>query len=241
VFVLPFYREDDSVDVPAAVIALILIDTCIWIAGATLSSPAVVFARYGFVPAQPHLFTAFTSLFLHAGFWHLAGNMWFLWMFGRRLERSLGPFLFLALYLSSGFGAVLLHYAFNRGSAIPCVGSSGAISGIAGCFFVLFPSAGFDLEIYLGWWRVKRVPLNTMGAVAGWIGEQTFLGILSRDAHYSLVASWGHIGGFAVGLVGSLLFRSVASVDAFGFPDKQSWLHGPRVLSKSDLTRLDVP
>ncbi len=233
-FVLPFHREDDSVDVPLAVIALILINTCLWIASATLGSPAVVFARFGFVPAQPHLFTAFASLFLHTGFWHLAGNMWFLWMFGRRVERSLGSFLFLALYLSSGFGAVLLHYAFNRGSAIPCVGSSGAISGIVACFFVLFPSAWFDLEIYLGWWRVKRVSLNTIGAVGAWIGQQTLLGFLSQSLHFSSVAFWGLIGGFAVGLSGSLLFKSVAGVDAFGF-------HGSRVISKSDLTRLELP
>ncbi len=238
-FVLPFYRGHDSAGVPITVFALILLNSVAWIATSVLSSPAVLFRKYGFVPADPHFSTAFTSMFLHAGLWHLAGNMWFLWMFGRRVERSLGPLIFFSVYFLSGFGGVLLHYLLNRGSSLPLVGASGAISGIVGCFFVLFPNAEFDLAIYLGWWRVKQISANTRGAVGAWIGEQTVLGLLTQAVHFSPVAFWGHVGGFLVGLLGSLLIQAPITINMLGLSDRRPLFHGPPVMSKSDISRLD--
>ena len=72
-------------------------------------------------------------MFLHSGFWHFAGNMFFLWMFAYRLENTFGKLLFAVMYIVCGCGATALDYAFNRSSSVPCVGASGAISGIVGC------------------------------------------------------------------------------------------------------------
>lgn len=110
------------------------------------NSPAV-FQRYGFVPAHPSALKLFSSMFLHAGFWHFAGNMFFLWMFGYRVENTFRSFLFALIYMVSGCGAAALHYAFNHTSTIPCVGASGAISGIVGCYLVLFPRSRFEVLI----------------------------------------------------------------------------------------------
>src|SRR5205809_209840 len=80
--------------------------------------------------------TVLSSMFLHAGILHYVGNMFFLWMFGYRIENTFGAWLFAFVYLLCGFGASGLHYLINSTSTIPCVGASGAISGIMGCYFV---------------------------------------------------------------------------------------------------------
>ena len=159
-----------------------------------------VFSEYGFIPAQPHVLNSLTSMFLHAGFWHFAGNMFFLWMFGYRVENTFGRWLFLLVYLTCGFGADALHYVMNSHSTVPSVGASGAISGIVGCYFVLFPKSRFDIEVYFFRFHVKTIPTQTHGAVGAWIAEQTILGILTGVVAFSSTAFWAHIGGFATGV-----------------------------------------
>lgn len=112
-FVLPSYRGDDSADGPVTggVLCISVIALCVWIATGFSSEP--LFTRYGFIPAQPRLLTAITSMFLHAGFWHIAGNLWFLYMFGRRVERSMGTPLFVFVYLACGLAGTALHFAAN--------------------------------------------------------------------------------------------------------------------------------
>ena len=239
-FVLPVYRDDDSVNVPLAVVSLMFVTSFLWIVTSIWAFPQTLFAHYGFIPAQGRISTAFTSMFLHVGFWHVAGNMWFLWMFGRRVENSVGFWLFTLIYMASGLGGTLLHWMFNRRSAIPCVSASGAISGIVGCFFVLFPRADFDLDIYLGWWRVKRIGSHTTAAVGTWIAEQTILGFLSQAVYFSSVAFWGHVGGFIVGLFAALAFKNTVALDDDGFPTQRSWFYNSEVMSKVDITRLDL-
>lgn len=163
-------------------------------------SSEALFRTYGFTPSHPQASSVFTSMFLHAGFWHLFGNMWFLGMFGNRVENTFGPWLFSFVYLACGLGGNLLHYVFNSSSSIPCIGASGAISGIVGCFFVLFPKANFDLVIYFRWMALKTIHTHTQAAIGAWIAEQTLLGLLTQALGASSVAFWAHVGGFAVGL-----------------------------------------
>lgn len=233
-FVLPSYHGDDSADGPVTggVLCISLMALCVWIATGFSSEP--LFTRYGFIPAHPRILTAMTSMFLHAGFWHIAGNLWFLYMFGRRVERSLGTPLFVFVYLASGLAGTALHFAFNRTSAIPCVGASGAISGIIGCFFVLFPHAKFDLEVYFGWWRVTRIPAHTLGAVGAWLGEQILLGLLSQAGLLATVAFWAHVGGFVLGALSALVLKSLVVGEA------ATPFTGRSVMSKSDIARLDL-
>jgi membrane associated rhomboid family serine protease len=166
-----------------------------------LSSSDAVFPRYGFVPAHPHIFSLFSSLFLHVGLAHLIGNMFFLWMFGYRVENTLGKCLFGLVYLACGLGGHALHYLFNSNSPIPAVGASGAISGIVGCYFVLFPRAQFKIEVFFFWAHVDSIRARTPAAVGAWIAEQTLLALLTQTVRFSSTAFWAHVGGFATGVL----------------------------------------
>ena len=159
----------------------------------------IVFAQYGFTPAQPHASTALSSMFLHAGILHFLGNMFFLWMFGYRIENTFGRWSFALIYLLCGYGAVGLHYLLNRTSMVPCVGASGAISGIMGCYFVLFPKSRFDLEVFFLRFHVASIPTYTHGAIGLWVAEQGILGLLTQSLRFSSTAFWAHVGGFSTG------------------------------------------
>jgi membrane associated rhomboid family serine protease len=152
----------------------------------------------GAAPADFALMPVFTSMFLHAGWLHLLGNMLFLYIFGDNVEDRLGHFRYLITYLLCGVGASLAHLVFNLHSRVPTVGASGAIAGVLGAYFVLFPSArvlmwfGFlvlwlPAWLVLGYWFVLQF-LN---------GAATTLAV----ARTSPVAFWAHVGGFITGLL----------------------------------------
>lgn len=210
-FVLPINRDDGPTGTPWAVISLIFLNTASLLLVFSLHLSSTVALQYGFVPAHPELKTALSSLFIHAGVLHLLGNMWFLWMFGKQVEDELGVVVFLLSYIACGLGGTALHWALNQGSLVPCVGASGAISGIAGMFFVMFPRSPFDLTFYLGWWRVGNVSTYTLAAVGAWIGEQAILGLITLRSHTTWIAFWAHVGGFVVGVALGILFRFIRS------------------------------
>lgn len=140
----------------------------------------------------------FTSMFLHAGFLHLAGNMLFLWIFGDNLEDQLGHLGFLLFYLASGMAAALAHIAADPGSAVPTVGASGAIGGVMGGYLLLFPRAKVDiLLIFIVFFRVFTIPAWIMLGL--WFGMQIFSG-LSTPTNGGGVAYWAHAGGFIAGI-----------------------------------------
>jgi membrane associated rhomboid family serine protease len=200
VFILPLNDDGYIGQRPYLLLGLVVLNALVLVATYIQPSHAeAVFRQYGFVPAHPHLFTALSSMFLHAGFWHFAGNMFFLWMFGYRVENTFRRWIFAAMYIVCGCGAGLLYFAFNRASNIPLVGASGAISGIVGCYFVLFPRSQVDLVIVLFRWPVKTIHTDTYGAVGAWFGEQAILGLLTQAAQFSSVALWAHVGGFVTG------------------------------------------
>jgi membrane associated rhomboid family serine protease len=192
------------------VIAGLAIINAFTLAATYIFSSQTVFAHYGFTPAQPHLFAVMSSMFLHAGILHYLGNMFFLWMFGDRIENTFGMWLFAVVYLLCGFGAAGLHYALNPGSTIPCVGASGAISGIMGCYFVLFPNSRFNLEVFFFRFHVTSIPTHTHGAIGVWVTEQALLGLLTESFRFSSTAFWAHVGGFATGVAITLLLLLIA-------------------------------
>jgi membrane associated rhomboid family serine protease/catechol 2,3-dioxygenase-like lactoylglutathione lyase family enzyme len=205
-FVQPVNRDNFVTKPPWIVIAVIVTNSALFLITYANSPHQLFLSRYGFVPAHPRAEALFSSMFLHAGIGHLVGNMWFLWMFGVRVENSLGRLTFLMLYVISGLGAQALHYVFNASSTLPCVGASGAISGVAAAYFVLFPRSLFDLEIYFFRFHLKTITTRTHVAVGAWIGEQLLLGLLTKVVRFTTVAFWAHVGGFSVGLAGTLLF-----------------------------------
>jgi membrane associated rhomboid family serine protease len=160
-------------------------------------------AGTGRVDASGALLPVFTSMFLHASWLHLIANMWALWIFGDNVEDHVGHFKFLLLYLAAGVAASLLHAAFNLDSRIPSVGASGAIAGVMGAYFLLFPSARvltlvpfifvfftwLPAWIVLGYWFVVQFLSGAAGAIA--TSEQTSGGG---------VAFWAHVGGFVAGV-----------------------------------------
>jgi rhomboid family protein len=241
VFILPINRDSDARNTPRAVLALIAINSVVFVATLVSRSPIAVVRHYGFTPAHAQVLTLFTSMFLHAGWLHLIGNMWFLWMFGKDVENAMGSWLFTLMYLLCGLGGALLHFAFNFRSAVPCVGASGAISGIMGCFFILFPKADFDLVIYIGWFRIKTIQTHTTAAVGTWLAEQAILGLLSQAIRISSIAFWGHVGGFAVGIAAGLAFKRMVPLDADGIPVMRPWFIPEETYKESDeITQLKL-
>ena len=138
-----------------------------------------------------------TSMFLHAGFAHILGNMLFLWIFGDNVEAEFGHLQYLLFYLVCGVGAGLVHIAFNFHSHLPALGASGAISGVMGAYIVLEPRNRILCLLFI---FVIRVPAVIV--LGGWFAMQFLSGISSLgNAVNGGVAVWAHIGGFLIGVL----------------------------------------
>lgn len=143
----------------------------------------------------------FTSMFMHAGIAHIAGNMLYLWIFGDNVEDRLGSFKYLLFYLAGGLVASLTHLLFNPNSQIPTVGASGAIAAVLGAYLVMYPRSRIATFIPLGFFmRLAMVPASVV--LGFWFILQLFNGFLSIGAaDVGGVAFWAHIGGFVAGVV----------------------------------------
>lgn len=140
-----------------------------------------------------------TSMFLHAGWMHIIGNMLFLWIFGDNLEDQMGHVGFLVFYLASGVAAALAHIYSAPGSGVPTVGASGAIAGVMGGYLLMFPRARVDIVVIIVIFiRILTVPAWIMLGL--WFAIQVFSGV-SMPVDGGGVAFWAHAGGFVAGLV----------------------------------------
>ncbi len=161
------------------------------------------FAEWAMVPLEitqgEEYHTAFTSMFLHGGYMHLAGNMLFLWIFGDNVEDTLGHGWFLVFYLLSGIGADVFHVFSNSMSPVPTVGASGAIAGVMGAYLLFFPKAKVDFLMFIVV-IIKLITLPAFVVLIGWMAMQLFSGI-SATTEGGGVAYWAHIGGFIVGIL----------------------------------------
>ena len=143
--------------------------------------------------------TVFTSMFLHGGWLHLAGNMLFLWIFGDNLEDEFGHFGFLGFYIACGLAADAAQVFSDPSSRVPVVGASGAIAGVMGGYLLLFPKAKVDiLFIFIVIFRVFTIPAWIVLAV--WFGLQLFNGVAMSNTGGG-VAYWAHAGGFVAGVL----------------------------------------
>jgi membrane associated rhomboid family serine protease len=168
---------------------------------------------YGFIPhrlflpasLKAKIFPLFSSMFLHAGFAHLAGNCLYLWIFADNVEDRLGHFNFLLFYLLCGISATLVHTLFNLGSKIPAVGASGAIAGVLGAYFLMFPGARvLTLIPFFLFWELVEIPAFFF--LGFWFLYQFLLGMLSLGRMGAGIAFWAHIGGFVAGILLLRLF-----------------------------------
>ena len=164
-----------------------------------------VFLRtWGFVPAVFAWPTIFTSMFLHGGLWHLAGNMWSFWIFGDNVEDRFGHGTFLVFYLICGLAATFAQLMVDPGSRVPNLGASGAIAGVLGSYILLFPRG--TVRVLQGQQVVQMPALMVIGF---WIVLQLFSGIgsIAGAAETGGVAYMAHVGGFAAGCLLTLLMR----------------------------------
>jgi membrane associated rhomboid family serine protease len=223
------YRDDNETQrTPIATIAIIGLNLAAWLLVQGAGSPfplARAVCNLGLIPAEltlslppgtpmemgeglvcvtdPGRQTAnlITSMFLHGGWMHLLGNMWFLWLFGNNVEDSMGRLRFVAFYLICGFAAALAQVITHPASNIPMVGASGAISGVMGAYLVLYPHVRVYTLVPLGF-LFTTVALPAWLMLFYWMALQFFGGIASIvGTPGGGVAFWAHIGGFVAGVV----------------------------------------
>jgi membrane associated rhomboid family serine protease len=235
---LPYKDENPTLRTPVITLALIAANVLAWVLvqgmgrGVALENSV---CHLGFVPG--HLFgtllpdaeislgggrsctvgdlpaplTVLTSMFMHGGWLHLLGNMWFLWVFGNNVEDSTGRFRFLVFYLLCGAIAALTQGFADPQSAIPMVGASGAISGVMGAYIVLYPRVRVHMLIFLGFF-VTTIVVPAYLMLAYWFLLQILGGLPTLAKESGGVAFLAHVGGFVSGMVLVLLFRNRALI-----------------------------
>ena len=174
----------------------------------TAFDPDAFVYQYAFIPGhfnitQPDTYIyIFYSMFMHGGFFHIISNLWFLRIFGDNVEDELGHLPYLLFYLAAGVVATLVQYAINTSSMIPLIGASGAISGVAGAYFVLHSKATVRTLITLFiFWEVIDLPVTLF--LGYWFFIQLFNGVGSLVSNYNDggVAFMAHVGGFVFGYI----------------------------------------
>ena len=206
--------DDDSARRTVPVVTYVLIAVNILFFLVELSGGEPFIERWAVVPrrllANPaaDFLTVFTSMFMHAGWLHLGGNMLYLWIFGDNVEDSFGHVKFLIFYLLCGIAATLAQLMFSVGSNVPNLGASGAIAGVLGAYILLFPRG--QVKVLMG---RGVIPMPALVVIGMWIVLQLVSGIgsISASAQTGGVAYMAHIGGFLAGLVMTFIFRATGT------------------------------
>ena len=162
--------------------------------------------QWGFRPGAISVVTLFTSMFLHGGLLHLAGNMLFLWIYGDNVEHRLGALPFLAWYLLAGIAATAFQTVFNLGSQIPMVGASGAISGVLGFYFIWFPHYTVRTLVFLFPFFMGTINVPARIVLGIYLVLDNVLPFLFAASDAG-IAHGAHIGGFIAGLAAALAMR----------------------------------
>jgi rhomboid family protein len=162
------------------------------------------------ISGQSSWFTPISSMFLHGGWFHLIGNMWFLWVFGNNVEDSMGHVRFLAFYLICGVAAAATQTLVTPSSPVPMVGASGAISGVMGAYVVLYPKVRVHMLVILGIF-ITRIVVPAYLMLGYWFLLQLIGGGLAQGE--GGVAFWAHAGGFVAGALLIHVFRDPELVE----------------------------
>jgi membrane associated rhomboid family serine protease len=206
---------------PYITVTIIVLNAAAWLF--EISLPPDVLPRfiqvYGVVPADLYVPTLFTSMFLHASWFHVIGNMWYLWIFGDNVEDRLGHGRFIFFYLLCGCVAAMGQILMDPSSTVPTIGASGAIAGVMGAYFVLYPKSRVLtlIPIIFIWWEIIELPaifLLGFWFLLQLISAGTVVG--SANTGGGGVAFAAHVVGFVTGLVGVFVFRK-RQVDAWDY------------------------
>jgi len=218
---IPLRDRNPRSTTPIFTVGLIVANVLIFLYQLSLGPRAgdLLVFTYGMVPARLELafttpdvtlgqafFPFLSSMFLHSGWLHLLGNMWFLWVFGDNVEDRLGHLKYLLFYLLAGLGAGFTHVIFNLNSTVPALGASGAISGVLGAYLILFPRSRVLtlIPLFIIFFTVELPAAIILGY---WFLIQTVSGLGSLGAGAAGgVAWWAHIGGFVLGMAMVKLF-----------------------------------
>jgi membrane associated rhomboid family serine protease len=163
---------------------------------------------FALVPRHFSWTTVFTSMFIHGGWLHFLGNMLYLWIFGDNVEDRLGHARYLVFYLLCGTAAAVAHVLMNPGSALPTLGASGAIAGVMGAYFVLYPHSRILtlVPIFIFYVRIFEVPAIVFLGI--WFIIQFLSGAATVGVESGGVAVWAHVAGFVTGVGWVLVFRA---------------------------------
>jgi len=208
---IPIRDENRSLSTPHITRVFIIINVVIffffWLSGDQPFVRAIF--DYGMIPAHvvkgERLYTLFTSMFMHGGIIHLAGNMLYLHIFGDNIEDNFGHGRYFAFYFICGIAASAMHImsiTTTKEMLIPAVGASGAISGVLGAYLLLYPRARILALVMYGWAYVARIP--SIFFLGFWFIYQLLLGFLEQSGG---VAYWAHIGGFIAGMALALILK----------------------------------
>ncbi|WP_375255404.1 rhomboid family intramembrane serine protease [Yoonia sp.] len=207
---IPIRDHNPSERTPYITLSLIALNTAVFLGGLALLQTdyalSLFYYDYALLPFRisggENYSALVTSVFLHGGVLHLAGNMLFLWIFGDNLEDEMGHIPFLIFYLLCGIGASLAQVVTDPLSQIPTVGASGAIAGVMGGYLLLYPKAKVDIFIFfVVFFRIFPIPAWIMLGL--WFAIQLFNGI-NVEPSLGGVAYWAHAGGFVIGFLGTL-------------------------------------
>lgn len=206
--------DDDSSRRTTPIVTYVLIALNLLFFFVELSGGEPFIQRWSVVPSRllanpgADFPTIFTSMFMHAGWLHLGGNMLYLWIFGDNVEDNFGHLKFLIFYLICGVAATLAQLAFSAGSNVPNLGASGAIAGVLGSYLVLFPRG--QVKVLMG---RGVIPMPALVVIGLWIVLQLVSGIgsISSSAQTGGVAYMAHIGGFVAGLVLTFILRATGA------------------------------
>jgi len=208
--------DDNSARRTTPVVTYALIALNILFFFVELSGGEAFIMKWSFVPSRflahpaADFPTLFTSMFMHAGWVHLGGNMLYLWIFGDNVEDNFGHAKFIIFYLLCGLAATFAQLVFSLNSNVPNLGASGAIAGVLGAYILLFPRG--QVRVLQG---QTVIPVPALMVIGLWIVLQFFSGIGSiANAAEGGVAYMAHIGGFLAGLVLTLVFRGGRTVQA---------------------------
>ena len=208
---IPLRDVIPSRTVPFLTISIIVANALAWFyeLGLPREELPVFLRQFGVVPAYFSLPTLITSMFLHGSWSHVLGNMWYLWIFGDNVEDRMGHFRFLIFYLLCGIIAALGQIFIDPTSTLPTIGASGAIAGVMGAYFVLYPqSRVLTLIPLIIFWEIVELPAIFL--LGFWFLMQLFsAGAIAATANSQMggVAFMAHVAGFLTGVAGVFVFR----------------------------------
>ena len=209
----PYKDDNPRVLFPFVTFGIIILNVIVflgqfWISGNDPGIGKSLVYMYGFVPAEFNPLTIFTSMFMHGGFAHIIGNMWFLYIFGDNVESILGHVKYFMFYLACGIGAALAQFFVEPASQVPMIGASGAVAGVLGAYMIRFPKARVHvLAVIIIFITTFVVPAQIVLGLWFLMQLSGGLGSLGVDTTGG-VAWFAHIGGFIIGVTSLKYFQN---------------------------------